>query len=65
VFDALDRALSARILEERKDRYAFRHPLVRSVLYQELSRHRREELQAAWCRREGDRTRRLRLTAPR
>ncbi|MBV8999676.1 MAG: AAA family ATPase [Solirubrobacterales bacterium] len=65
VFDALDQALSTRILDERPGGYAFRHPLVRSVLCQELPRHRREELQAAWRRREGDSTRRLRLTASR
>lgn len=65
VFEALDRALSFQILEERGRGYAFRHPLIRSVLYRELSRHRREELQAAWTRREGDRTRQLRLTASR
>jgi predicted ATPase len=65
VFEALDRALSFRILEESGRGYAFCHPLVRSVLCRELSRHRREELQAAWTRREGDRTRRLALTASR
>jgi DNA-binding SARP family transcriptional activator len=47
LFDALDRALEVRILEERDDAYAFRHPLVRCALYEDLSRHRRDELHAA------------------
>jgi predicted ATPase len=47
LFDALDRALGLRILEERDGSYVFRHPLVRSALYEDLSRHRREELHAA------------------
>jgi DNA-binding SARP family transcriptional activator len=47
LFDALDRALEARILEERNNAYGFRHPLVRSALYEDLSAHRRHELQAA------------------
>jgi len=47
LFDALDRALAIRILEERDDSYAFCHPLVRSALYEGLSKHRRDELHAA------------------
>jgi DNA-binding SARP family transcriptional activator len=47
LFKALDRALENRILEERNDSYAFRHPLVRSALYEDLSKHRRDELHAA------------------
>jgi DNA-binding SARP family transcriptional activator len=47
LFNALDRALAVRILEERNDSYAFRHPLVRSALYEDLSKHRRDELHAA------------------
>jgi DNA-binding SARP family transcriptional activator len=47
LFDALDRALELRILEERNGSYAFRHPLVRSALYEDLSKHRRDELHAA------------------
>jgi predicted ATPase len=47
VLDALDRALELRILEERNGSYAFRHPLVRSALYESLSTHRRDELNAA------------------
>jgi DNA-binding SARP family transcriptional activator len=47
LFNALDRALAMRILEERDDTYAFRHPLVRSALYEDLSKHRRDELHAA------------------
>jgi DNA-binding SARP family transcriptional activator len=47
LFNALDRALAIRILEERDDSYVFRHPLVRSALYEDLSKHRRDELHAA------------------
>jgi len=47
LFNALDRALEIRILEERNGAYAFRHPLVRSALYEDLSKHRRDELHAA------------------
>ena len=47
LFSALDRALAMRLLEERDDVYAFRHPLVRSALYEDLSKHRRDELHAA------------------
>jgi DNA-binding SARP family transcriptional activator len=47
LFNALDRALAIRILEERDDTYAFRHPLVRLALYEDLSKHRRDELHAA------------------
>jgi DNA-binding SARP family transcriptional activator len=47
LFDALDRALELRILEERNGSYAFRHPLVRSALYEDLSKHRRDEIHAA------------------
>jgi DNA-binding SARP family transcriptional activator len=47
LFEALDRALEICILEERQDAYAFRHPLVRSALYAELSKHRRDQLHAA------------------
>jgi DNA-binding SARP family transcriptional activator len=47
LLNALDRALANRILEERDDSYAFRHPLVRSALYEDLSKHRRDELHAA------------------
>ena len=51
LFDALDRALELRILEERDGSYGFRHPLVRSALYEDLSRHRRDELHAALASR--------------
>jgi DNA-binding SARP family transcriptional activator len=47
LLNALDRALEIRILEERNDAYGFRHPLVRSALYEDLSTHRRDELHAA------------------
>jgi predicted ATPase len=47
LFDALDEALQKRILEERNSGYAFRHPLFRSALYQDLPRHRRDQLRAA------------------
>jgi DNA-binding SARP family transcriptional activator len=44
---ALDHALEVRILEEREDAYAFRHPLVRAALYEHLSKHRRDQVHAA------------------
>jgi DNA-binding SARP family transcriptional activator len=47
LFDALDRALQLRLLEERGEGYAFRHPVVRAALYDCLPRHRRDELRAA------------------
>jgi DNA-binding SARP family transcriptional activator len=47
LFDALDRALETRILVERNGIYAFRHPLVGPALYEELPKHRRDELRAA------------------
>ena len=47
LFDALDRALKVGILEERKDAYAFRHPLVRAALYEDLPKHRRDQFRAA------------------
>ena len=47
LFDALDRALQMRFLEERTTGYAFRHPFVRSALYDCLPRHRRDEFHAA------------------
>jgi DNA-binding SARP family transcriptional activator len=50
LFDALDRALQMRLLEERDDGYAFRHPIVREALYDCLPRHRRDEFGAAHCR---------------
>jgi DNA-binding SARP family transcriptional activator len=47
LFDALDRALQMHLLEEREEGYAFRHPIVRSALYDCLPRHRRDEFRAA------------------
>jgi len=47
LLDALDRALEARIFEERGEGYVFRHPLLRAALYERLSRHRRARLHAA------------------
>jgi len=47
LFDALDRALQMRLLEEREDGYAFRHPVLRAALYDCLPRHRRDEFSAA------------------
>jgi predicted ATPase len=47
LLDALDRALQMRLLEERNDGYAFRHPAVRAALYDCLPRHRRDEFRAA------------------
>jgi predicted ATPase len=50
LFDALDRALEMRLLEERDGGYAFHHPLVRAALYEHLPRHRRDQLHAALVR---------------
>jgi predicted ATPase len=47
LFDALDRALRLRLLEERGEGYAFRHPVVRAAVYDCLPLHRRHELRAA------------------
>jgi predicted ATPase len=47
LFDALDRALQRHLLEERDEGYAFRHPFVRSALYDCLPRHRRDEFRTA------------------
>jgi DNA-binding SARP family transcriptional activator len=50
LFAALDRALELGVLEERDGSYAFRHPLVRAALYENLSKHRRDESHAALAR---------------
>ncbi len=50
LLDALDRALEARILDEREGGYAFRHPLFRTALYERLSRTRRARLHGAVAR---------------
>jgi predicted ATPase len=47
LFDALDRALRECLLEERDSGYAFRHPFVRTAVYDSLPRHRRDEFRAA------------------
>ncbi len=47
LFDGLDRALESHLLDEREGRYAFRHPLVRAALLEDLPLHRRERLHAA------------------
>lgn len=47
LFEALDRALRIRVLEERDEGYAFRHPVVRAALYDCLPRHRQDEFRAA------------------
>ena len=57
LFDALDRALQMRLLEERDDGYAFRHPIVREALYDCLPRHRRDEFRAAHCRSQSRKSR--------
>lgn len=44
LLDALDHALERGFLEEQRNGYGFRHPLVRSALYERLSRHRRAQL---------------------
>jgi predicted ATPase len=63
LLNVLDRALQSRILEERNDGYAFRHPLVRSALYEDLSKHRRDQLHAALDRSTVGTARRPRLAA--
>lgn len=45
--DAMDEALTARILEEREGGYAFQHPLFRAALYHRLSQRRRMRLHLA------------------
>ncbi len=45
--DALVPALQMSLLEECRTGYAFRHPLVRSAVYDCLPRHRRDEFHAA------------------
>jgi AAA ATPase domain/Bacterial transcriptional activator domain len=47
LFDALDRALRMRVLEERDGDYTFRHPVLRAALYDGLPWHRRDEFRAA------------------
>jgi DNA-binding SARP family transcriptional activator/predicted negative regulator of RcsB-dependent stress response len=47
LLDALDRALAARILDERDDLFVFRHPLFRAALYGQTPTHRRSHLHAA------------------
>jgi DNA-binding SARP family transcriptional activator len=47
LFDALDRALQMRLLEEGRTGLAFRHPFVRSAMYDCLPRHRRDEFHSA------------------
>jgi DNA-binding SARP family transcriptional activator len=47
LFDALDRALQMRLLEESSTGFAFRHPFVRSAMYDCLPRHRRDEFHTA------------------
>lgn len=47
LLDALDHALQTRLLEQRATGYAFRYPLLRSALYQQLPIHRRNEFRGA------------------
>lgn len=62
LLDALDLTLAGRLLEETKSGYRFRHPLIRRVLYDSLSRARRawlhgetaEAMEALFGRRPGD-----------
>jgi hypothetical protein len=63
LLDALDRALEIGVLEERGGGYAFCHPLVRSAVYQALSRSRQEQLRAALARPRNGGSDRLRVAA--
>jgi hypothetical protein len=49
LINALDSALQAHILEETNDGYAFRHPLFRAALHEQLSKHRRAHLHATFA----------------
>lgn len=64
LFDALDHALQMRILEERRRGYAFCQPLFRAALYESLSRHRRDQLQAALAMPEGLNPPRMAISPP-
>lgn len=44
LFSALDTALDAQLLNEIEDGYAFRHPLLREVVYSGVNRQRRSRL---------------------
>ncbi|MBV9281246.1 MAG: hypothetical protein JOZ41_14295, partial [Chloroflexi bacterium] len=46
LFDALDRAMAQGVLEETTRGYTFSHPLLREVVYRQLSVRRRERLHA-------------------
>lgn len=46
LFDALDRALEAHLLDETASGYRFHHPLIRRTLYESLSQVRRARLHA-------------------
>ena len=50
VLDALDHALSVRLLEEDERGYTFSHPLARASLYERLSRHRCTHLHGVLAR---------------
>jgi hypothetical protein len=47
LFEALDAALSTRILIEEQDAYRLRHPLLRVALLEALGQHRRARLSTA------------------
>ena len=65
LFDALDCALRMRLLEESSSRYSFRHPIIRSVVQQSLSAHRREQLHVALAgRRSRERSSAIRQIEP-
>jgi len=51
IFDALDRALASRVIEERGGGYAFRQPLVGAAICAALSRHRHAQLEEALAAR--------------
>lgn len=63
LLDALDHALDLGLLEEHESGYAFRHPLVASALYEELSRPRQDQLRTALADAGRRRSRTLRVAA--
>lgn len=64
LLSGLDLALRVGVLEERETGVGFRHPMVGSALYEDLPRHRKDELAAALAAGAGSgRSARLRVAA--